>query len=343
MSTTNTYASTLPRQQQQSMRLLKDLQPLLLFNMFGARDTLDQRTGKKAVFRRFFNLPSPVAASGEGDRAVGQPLTFEDVTTNIVSFLSSVPLTKDQMLFSEDDLIAIAREKIPLQLAQTDDVFMFKQVRAGTQVRYAGGVAERGAVVSAPTRADFDLVVRDLEAANVPKVSKVVSASMNVATEPIRASYIAFCHPNLRGDITRTDGFIAAEHYAGQKLLHPEEMGATPSGIRFLPSTIIAPWLLAGASSSAAFLSGGVPVAAPAACDVYPIIIFGEEAWGHLDLKGYKSMEVSVIRPGSPQAKTVMDPTGETGVVAADLKTGGCILDERRIVRLECAANKTWS
>jgi N4-gp56 family major capsid protein len=142
----------------------------------------------------------------------------------------------------------------------------------------------------------------------------------------------------------RTDGFIPAEKYGSQKLLHPEELGASPAGIRFIPSTVIAPWLNAATNATTTdFLVGGIPVTSAGYADVYPIPIFGEKAFGHLNLKSYKSMEVSVVRPGSDQAKSFQDMTGETGWVAADLFTGGGILDERRILRLECLASKTWA
>ena len=338
MGTTNTYSSTYPRKMQQSMRLLSDLQPKLLFGKFGARDTLNQRTGKKAVFRRYFSLPSPVAQSGEGETAIGQQITYEDVTFNIVHFMSKVPLTKDMQLFHEDDLEAVGREKIPQQLSETDDIYMFYQCRAGTSVRYAGGVASRLLVTSAPTRTDFDLIVRDLT--DVPRISKIVTASMDTDTHPVKAAYVAFFHPHLAADIANTTGFILAENYGKQELLDPEELGTSPSGIRFLPSSLIKPWLAAATSisvSQTTYLANGV--AAAGYPDVYPILVFGEEAFGHLNLKSYRSMDVSVIRPGSDKAKTVNDPTGENGCVAAELYTGGGILDERRLVRYECACS----
>ena len=342
MSTTNTYAALLPRKQQQSFALLDDLFPRLKFVKFSRGDVLDQRTGKKGIFRLYDDLASPVAASGEGDTAVGQQMTCSDVPVNIVHFLSSVPLTKDMVLYHEDDFIAIAKEKIPRQLAQTADKYLFSQYKGGTQVRYAKGVASRVLTAAAPTRADFDLAVRDLEAVNVPRLTKIVAPSIKINTTAIPASYIAICHPNLRGDIVRTDGYVPIEKYGSLQPLDPDEGGSSPSGLRFIFTTICEPWLSSGVSGTG-FLAGGGPVTVAASADVYPILIIGEDAWGHLDLKNHKSMEVSVIKPGSPQARTVTDPTGENGCVAADLIIGGCILDERRTIRLECLASKTWN
>ena len=109
-----------------------------------------------------------------------------------------------------------------------------------------------------------------------------MKASVGVSTEPIRASYIAITHPDLRQDVQALPGFVPVEKYSDQSDVIDGEIGGV-EGVRFITTTQAVPFKDAGDTNGVAncVSTGGTNA------DVYPVLIFAEDSIGCATLGGF--------------------------------------------------------
>ena len=103
-------------------------------------------------------------------------------------------------------------------------------------------------------------------------------------------------------------GFVPVEKYASYKPLEGE-IGSV-EGVRYLATTLLDPWLSAGAAPQA-----GTPVeSSDGACaDVYPILFFGKDAFGVTPFAGKQTIQPMVLNPNTPRGG---DPLGQRGSIS---------------------------
>jgi N4-gp56 family major capsid protein len=152
---------------------------------------------------------------------------------------------------------------------------------------------------------------------------------VNYKTQAIEASYIAVCHTDLEPDIRDLAGFVPVSQYGSRQPICPQEFGSVEN-VRFITTTIAAPFPDAGGLDGDAVLSTTGTNA-----DVYPIIIFGEDAYGTVALKGKESAEILVRNPGKPEKGNELGQVGSVGWKGWHVATR---LNEAWMVRLEVAA-----
>jgi N4-gp56 family major capsid protein len=70
--------------------------------------------------------------------------------------------------------------------------------------------------------------------------------------------------------------------------------------------------------------------------DVYPILIFGQDCFGQVPLKGASAMTPIVVNPKPANG----DPLGQRGTVGFKFATAALILNELWLARLEVAATQ---
>lgn len=123
--------------------------------------------------------------------------------------------------------------------------------------------------------------MRGLKRQNARTITKIVGAGAGFSTEPIAAAYIAVTHVDLETTIRKLPGFVPVEKYSDHMKAMPGEVGKVEE-VRYVTSTVFAPWEDAGgAVSSANFISTTGTKA-----DVYPILFFGADAYGLSPSKG---------------------------------------------------------
>jgi N4-gp56 family major capsid protein len=98
--------------------------------------------------------------------------------------------------------------------------------------------------------------------------------------------------------------------------------------VRYLASTVIAPFADAGGAKGAMRSTSGT------SADVYPILYFGRDAFGIVPLKGKSSMTPMVVNPKPAPG----DPLAQRGTVGWKLWTTTIILQDAFMARLEVAA-----
>lgn len=164
---------------------------------------------------------------------------------------------------------------------------------------------------------------------NARRFTKVISSNPNFRTEPVEAAYIGLCHPDLETDIRQMSGFIHTKQY-GTVTPWESEIGSV-EGVRYLSSTIFAPWADVGAATSGATTyrsTGGTY------WDVYPIIYLARDAFGIVPLKGKDSITPMVVNPKPAPG----DPLGQRGTVGWKAWQAAVILQDAFMLRAEVCA-----
>lgn len=314
-------------------KLLKRAQALVVFERFAQVDPQPKNKGLTRKYRRYNSLTPATAPIAEGVTPAGQKLTYTDIVCNLEQYGDILETTDVIADTHEDNILQVKMDLCGEQIAETMELIRYYNLRAGTTVSYANGVASRLLVTSPATRADFRKIVRLFKRNRVEEISKIVSATPNIATEPVAPAYFAMCHTDCADDLRGLTNFLTCEKYADSTKILPGEIGKLES-IRFICSSLLSPWLLAATSiSSSTLLCNGVK-GSSAYPDVYPIIILGKDAFGTVPLQGRESVEISVL---NPDKKDKSDVLGQRGYVGWLTYNGVVILNELNIARLEVA------
>ena len=352
MSVITTYGDISPAVAAYSVvRMLERAIPYLHLEKFGQTYPLPTNSTQTAKFRRYylvgasgaagpdaggFYIPVATTPLVEGVTPTGSLLTNQDYTATLAQYGDYVMLTDVIMDTHTDPVLAQATETLGEQAAVTVENIRFATLRAGTNVYYAGRVNSRSLVAQPVHLADQRSVSTGLNRQNAKKITTVIASTPDFNTKSVEASYMAVCHPDLETDLRSMPGFTVVASYGPHTSPMEGEIGSVEQ-VRYLTSTVIAPYADAGAAVAANF--GGVAGAtgrstSGAFYDVYPILYFGRDAYGIVPLKGKSSMVPMVVNP-KPSAS---DPLAQRGSVGWKLYTTTVILQDLWMARLEVAA-----
>ena len=326
------------------VRMLKRAQPLLQLARFGQTYPISQRDTQTAKFRRYymsgatgsagtgtgsFNIPTAITPLVEGVTPSGSRLANTDYTVTLAQYGDYMTITDVVMDTHTDPILATATEILGEQAALTVETLRFNVLKAGTNVFYANNVAGRVNVSAAISLADQRRVTTALNRQNAKKITSVVSSSADYNTKSVEAAYMAVCHPDLESDIRTMTGFKPVADYGPHTSPMEGEIGSVEQ-VRYLSSTVIAPWANAATSGTLGSLrsTGGTYA------DVYPVLYFGRDAFGIVPLKGKSAMTPMVVNPKPSPG----DPLAQRGTVGWKLWTATVILQEAFMARLEVGA-----
>ena len=209
-------------------------------------------------------------------------------------------------------------------------ILLWGVISAGTAVVYANGAA-RNEVNTPISLVKLRQAVRTLSGNRAKKKTRILSSSPNYATQPVEAAYIAVCHTDLEADIRDLTGFTPVAKYGSRSPIVPEEFGSVEN-VRFVTTALLAPIADAGAAAGGTMVSTSGTNA-----DVYPIIVFGQDAYASCPLKGKQSHDIKVRNPGKPEHG---DELGQNGSVAWIMWFAGVILNQAWLQRIEVAATQ---
>lgn len=327
------------------VRMLKRAMPYLHLEKFGQTYVLPTNSTKTAKFRRYFmtgatgaagdgdatanfNIPVAITPLVEGVTPSGSRLDNQDYTVTLQQYGDYITITDVVMDTHTDPILAQATDILGEQAALTVETLRFNILKAGTNVFYANNVAGRVNVITAISLADQRRVTTALNRQNAKKITQVVASNPDFNTKSVEAAYMAVVHPDLETDIRQMAGFKPVADYGPHTSPFEGELGSVEQ-VRYLSSTVIAPWEGEGAAVSTSGLrdTGGF-------VDVYPVLIFGRDAFGIVPLKGKSAMTPMVVNP-KPAAG---DPLAQRGTVGWKLWNATVILQEAFMARLEVGA-----
>lgn len=303
--------------------------PQLILERFAMVQAVPKNTGQVIKWRR----PIPFAISTEqlieGITPAPMGLSYEDITGVLAQFGQWIPFTDVVADTHEDENLKAMTQLAGEQAALTKERILWNMMIGGTNVIYSGTATARNQVVAPIDASDLRLAQRTLKVAMARPITKTLSASARIATQPVAGGYIAIGHTNFESDLRNLPGFVAREYYASGQLINDYEIGKFED-IRFLLAPQYTYFAGAGAAASGVLTTGGN-------ADVYPLVIFGQDAFAATPLKGMDSANIAVKNP--KMGDSYEDPLGQRGFVAWKFWYSAVRLNEAWIVRVEAAVS----
>jgi N4-gp56 family major capsid protein len=344
MSAVTQYGDISPRVAAYAVsQLLKRGLPYLVIEKFGQTYPIPNNATKVAKFRRYF-LAGATGAAGDGNPSnafstplattplvegvtpTGKKLANVDYTVTLVQYGDYLTITDQVLDTAEDQVLNQATEALGESAAQTIETIRFNILKAGVNVYYANGGA-RNAVNTVISLTLQRKITTGLTRQNAKRLTQIVKSTPDFRTEPIEAAFMALCHPDLESDIRNMTGFIPTKQY-GTVTPFENEIGSVET-VRYLQSTVFAPWADAGGAAG-----GTMRSTSGTNSDVYPILFLGRDAYGIVPLKGKDSLTPMVVNPKPAPG----DPLGQRGTIGWKAMTTAVILNDCWMARAEVAA-----
>ena len=330
------------------VRMLERAMPYLHLEKFGQVYPLPTNSTKTAKFRRYFlqgatgaagtgsgafKIPTSTTPLVEGVTPSGSVLANQDYTATVDQYGDFVTISDVIEDTHTDRVLEQATDILGESAAVSVEEIRFAVLKAGTNVFYAGAVAGRSTVASKIVLADQRRVTTALNRQNAKKITQVVASTANYNTKSVEASFMALMHPDLETDVRDIVGFKVVADYGPHTSPFEGEVGSAEQ-VRYLTSTVIAPFLGAGVVTGSAPTLRHSDSGSGDKVDVYPILIFARDAFGIVPLKGKSSMTPMVVNPKPAPG----DPLGQRGTVGYKLYTTTVILQDAWMARLEVGA-----
>ena len=309
-------------------QFLKHAEHPIVFNKLGQVERVPKNKGLTIKWRRWVPFDPITTALTEGVTPSSQKLAVVDVTATLGQYGGWSEITDVIQDTHEDPILQGMMQVHGQQASESFETLTYLTLRAGTNVVYANGSA-RNAVNTKISLGKVRSAVRTLNKNKCRKKTTILAPSVNYKTQAIEAAYVAVCHTDLEPDIRDLPGFVPVSQYGSRQTICPQEFGSVEN-VRFITTTIATPFADAGGLDGDAVLSTTGTNA-----DVYPVLIFGEDAYGTVALKGKDSAEILVRNPGKPENGNELGQRGSVGWKGWHVAAR---LNEAWMVRLEVAA-----
>jgi N4-gp56 family major capsid protein len=324
--TQSVYGDITPRTAAYAQKdLLKRAIPFLVFEKFGQAKEIPDRSSKTTKFRRYTALPNTPAALTEGVTPAGQTLSVTDITATLTQFGDKITISDVILDTHEDPVLQESTGLLGEQAGQMIEKDRFGTLIGGTNVVYANGVSR--SAVNTPISLNVQRrAVRALKRQNARPITNIVRSTPDFGTEAVAPGFIAVIHPDVESDVRSMIGFVPAEKY-GSMTPFENEIGKCED-VRYLSTTICAPFADAGGAKGAMLSTGGT------SADVYPVLYLGRDAYGIVALKGKFAVTPMVVNPKPSDS----DPLAQRGHVSWKAMQTCVILNDMWLCRVEVAA-----
>ena len=309
--------------------MLRHAQPRIILSRMGMTKPMPKNKAEKVIFRRAKPLAAATTPVTEGVTPSAQRIEFEDVQTTLKQYGLPIEITDKVTELSEDPVMDVATMLAGEQAGATIEQVLYGVLKAGTNVYYANG-ASRAAVNTVISLNKQRAVTRALEANKADPITRMLKSGPEYGVSAVAAGWVAVCHTDLDSDIRNMAGFIPVEKYGTRSTVSPYEIGAVER-VRYVTSPDLKPFADAGGAAGGTKLS-----TSGTNSDVYPVLYFGQDAFGQVPLKGEESIVPMVLQPGKPSKS---DPMGQRGYVSWKTWYTAVILNDLWMARLEVAAS----
>jgi N4-gp56 family major capsid protein len=319
------------------LRLLEVAQPRMVMQRFGQVVQMPKKRGDTVKWSRYERFAAAMAKLAEGVPPTAQPMRKRDYVATLQQFGAVTIITDKVEDLHEDNVLDVAVKLSADQLAETEELLTLEMCKASANRYYASGVLGRGTVIAKVTRGDFRRVERGFARANVKKMNRMIAPSPDANTWGIEETYFAICHTDQSADVRGCTNFRPYSEYGQPSKKVEGEIGAVES-FRVIATNLLEPYRFEGGSTTTMLSNDDVPGGGGAACDVYPILCIGMDAYGVVRLQGPKAAHIMVLQPNVARGG---DPLGQRGSVGWKFWWAGAILFEDALAVLEvaCTAN----
>lgn len=332
--------------------MLKHAEPIMVLGGFGTHKQQPKRKTDTVVFRRLkpFNATSaevpnidPVNfITAEGTTPTANTISYTDVSVTLEQYAVLFKYSSKSELMYEDDIPKDMQKLTGETLGEVAELVSYGAVKSGLSVIYANGSTRAGLNTTISLN-KLRSAARSMENNRGKHVTSRIAPGAAFGTSSVEPAYVVFMHTDLSADVRDLPGFTKRVDYGTAITpVHEREIGACEE-FRFVTSPLFRPF----ADSGAAVSGTGMVSTTGSNCDVYPMIIIAEDAWGHISLKGEripgtKNAAQTGISPTIIPAsqKNHANPSGMFGYVGADFWYAPVRLNENWMTRIEvCATN----
>jgi N4-gp56 family major capsid protein len=305
--------------------MLKHAEPVIVLQKLALTKPIPQNTADTMKFRRPVPFSANTVPIAEGITPTAQSMTYVDVSVQLAQYAGLVTVTDKVEDLCEDPVLNNASELLGEQAGATAEQVTYNVVKAGTTVLYANGTA-RNQVNTPITVNKVRAVIRTMKANKAKPLTRILDASPAYGTSSVEAGYIAVCHTDCEADIRTLAGFTQTADYGSRKTISDYEFG-TVENIRFLTSPDLGSFADAGGAKGTMKSTTGTNA------DVYPILIFGQDAFAVCPLKGKFALTPSVVMAKPSDS----DPLAQRSHVGYKFYFAAVILNQTWMSRLEVA------
>lgn len=313
-------------------QMLRWAKPFMVLEKLGLAKVMPRNKSDTIKFRRPKTFAAATVPLVEGVTPNATQFAYEDVAVSMKQYGMVIEITDKIADFHEDPVLNDATIQAGENIGRTIEALNYAVVRAGTNVYYTNG-SSRTEVNTVMNLSRLRGALRFLKAQKAQKITKMLSGSSDFKTTPIEAAYVAVCHTDVESDIRDLPGFTPVAEYGQRSPISEHEFG-TVEETRFITSPDLAPFTDAGGAVAGA--TGAVVSTSGTNADVYPVMIFGQDAWGHVALRGQGAISPSII---PVEQKTKDDPLGQRGYVGWKTYHAALVLNQGWMIRIETAVS----
>ena len=242
--------------------LLERTTPTLQYTNFSQKRGIPKNGGKTVEFRKFAALAVATTPLTEGTPPTLKDLTVTAITATIAQYGDAVGFSDLVSTTTIDPLLKETTEILAEQAQETIDEICREVLVAGTTVIYANDATSRTTVGTNDTLTPSDL-------------RRVLLTLKKNRARRVGGFYHAIVHPDTVYDLMSTQEWRDANQYAGAQRIFDGSIG-TLYGIKFWETDKAK--VLTNASNG---------LGATGNIDVYITVVFGQNAWGMIDLAGH--------------------------------------------------------
>lgn len=208
-----------------------------------------------------------------------------------------------------EDAIPPEMEKmVGERIGRVNELVNYGAMKSTTNQWFGGTGTSIATVDGGMTLGVLQNVVRGIMAQHGEMCTTVLKPGEAFDTTAVEGGYVALISTDLEPDARRLDGFVPASKYASGTPYF-RELGMCER-IRFISTPDFPSRLNAGAAVGAT----GLFSTAGSNIDVYQVIIFAEDAWSQIAVRGMESAEINILPPGKIDKS---DPNGQRGYAGA--------------------------
>lgn len=288
--------------------LLERTVPKLLHAQFGQKKSIPQNSGKIIEFRKFAALAVATTPLTEGALYTNlKDLTVTAITATVAQYGDAIGFSDVVQVTTIDPILTETTEILGEQAGETIDEVVRDVLVAGTTLLYANSRTSRNTIIAT------DIIT----VADVRKIA--LQMELNRARK-IDGFWQVITHPRVVFDLQGTAEWVTANQFHQTGNQFDGSLG-TLYGLKF--------WSTDKAKIFTDLGSGGV-------VDVYASLVFGQNAFGVIDLAGLDNLQTIYKPLGSAGTADALNQQSTMGWKAT---FGTKILQEAFMLRYECATS----
>ena len=304
-------------------QLLERTVPKLLHSKFGQPKRIPSHGGKVVEWRKFSALSTATTPLVEGALYTNlKDLTVTAITGTVAQYGDAIGFSDIVSTVTIDPLLTQATQILAEQASQTIDELVRDTLVAGTTVLYANGEDARADLAGTDNFAEMDGTGGTATGGSLYDLRLIrLQMELNRA-RPIGGAYQVITHPRVMFDIQSTQEWREAQLYNQTSRITPGDPDGSVGelyGLKFWTTDVAKVFTDAGVASE----------------DVYCMLVFGQDAFGIIDLAGHN---LQTIFKSLGSAGT-LDPLNQQSTMGWKVTFGTKILQQAFMLRYECATS----